>query len=66
MSIDERITKLENLVNALIAKVDNIIRAGGRVISCSNKVYKVYCVVWALALKHRRRILRILKKLRKW
>ncbi len=24
MSIDERITKLENLVNALIAKVDNI------------------------------------------
>lgn len=52
--------------NQVIAKVDNIIRAGGRVISCGNKVYKVYCVVWALVLKHRRKILRILKKLRKW
>lgn len=50
----------------VIAKVDNIIRAGGRVISCNNKAYRLYCIVWSVALKNRRRILRILKKLRKW
>ena len=52
--------------NQVIAKVDNIIRAGGRVIPCSNKLYKVYCVAWSLALKNRRKILRTLKKLRRW
>ncbi len=52
--------------NQVIAKVDNIIRAGGKVISCTGKVYKIYCIVWAAVLKNRRKILRILKKLRKW
>lgn len=52
--------------NQVIAKVDNIIRENGRIISCSNSLYKLYCRVWAAALKNRRRILRILKKLRKW
>lgn len=52
--------------NQVIAKVDNIIRENGRIISCSNSLYKLYCRVWAAALKNRRKILRILKKLRKW
>lgn len=52
--------------NQVIAKVDNIIREGGRVISCGNKIYKLYCVMWSLALKKRRKILKLLKKLRKW
>ena len=52
--------------NQVIAKVDNVIRENGRVISCRNIFYRLYCTVWAKALKRRRRILRILKKLRKW
>lgn len=52
--------------NQVIAKVDNIIRDGIKVISCKSNAYKLYCVVWTAVLKNRRNILRILKKLRKW
>lgn len=51
--------------NQVIAKVDNIIRDGKK-ISCNNGIYKTYCVVWALVFKNRRKILKLLKKLRKW
>lgn len=50
----------------VIAKVVNIIRDGKKVISCNNGIYKTYCVLWAAVFKNRRRILKILKKLRKW
>lgn len=50
----------------VIAKVDKIIRDGSKVISCNDKLYKVYCILWATLFKNRRKILRILKKLRKW
>ncbi|MBQ2896929.1 MAG: peptidase S24 [Clostridia bacterium] len=50
----------------VIAKVDNIIRDGMKVISCKSSMYKLYCVVWSAVIKNRRKILRILRKLRKW
>lgn len=49
----------------VIAKVDNIIR-GKKIISCKSSIYKTYCVLWAIAIKNRRKILKLLKKLRKW
>ena len=52
--------------NQVIAKVSKIVRAGGKIIRCTGMIYKLYCIVWAVALKNRRKILRILKKLRKW
>lgn len=52
--------------NQVIAKVDNIIRDGAKVISCKSGAYKLYCVLWAVVIKNRRKILKILKKLRKW
>jgi len=52
--------------NQVIAKVCNIIRDGGKVISCDNRFYKLYCILWAFALRNRRSIIKILRKLRKW